>query len=127
MIAKKITEMIVAEVVKAKYYSISVDSSPDISHVDQLVVVIHYVHPNRHVRVEHFLTYTFIPISSHTEVSLAEFTLGLLQRLEIDLGDMRRQCYDNAAANISGKYNGMQQKFLNTRLSRCTFHSHHTL
>ena len=105
--------MIVAEVVQAKYYSISVDSSPDISHVDQLVVVIHYVHPNRHVCVERFLT--FIPIFSHTGVPLADVTLGLLQRLGIDLGGMRGQCYDNAA-NMSGKYNGKQKKFLNKRL-----------
>ena len=111
--AKKITEMNVAEVVKAKYYSISVDSSPDISHVDQLVVVIRYVHPNRHVCVERFLT--FIPIFSHTGVSLADVTLGLLQRLGIDLGGMRGSVMimlPICRANTTG----CRKKFLNKRL-----------
>ena len=78
VIANEITDTIVVEVKKAKYYSISVDSSLDISHVDQLVVMIRYIHPNRHEPVECFLT--FIPIFSHTGESLANVTLELLHR-----------------------------------------------
>jgi len=43
LIAKKTRLVIVTEIKKAGYYSISVDSTPDISHIDQLTIIIQYV------------------------------------------------------------------------------------
>jgi len=45
-IHKSLTNVILAELKKGKYYSIIVDSTPDISHVDQLVFAVQYVCPN---------------------------------------------------------------------------------
>ncbi len=50
---KKVRETIIAEVKEAKYYSIIVDSIPDISHVDQLAFILRYV-PQNGVAVEPF-------------------------------------------------------------------------
>ena len=44
--AKKVAAYITAEVKLAKYFSISVDSTPDVTHVDQLTFIARYVLPN---------------------------------------------------------------------------------
>ena len=56
-LGKKVLCAILEEVKKAKYYSISVDSTPDMSHTDQLCLTIRYVLPQG--PVERFLT--FVP------------------------------------------------------------------
>lgn len=42
-IHKSLTNVILAELKRGKYYSIIVDSTPDIAHVDQLVFAVRYV------------------------------------------------------------------------------------
>jgi len=54
---------IVEELKIGKYFSFSVDSTPDIIHVDQLTFTIRYVSANG-VPVERFLQ--FVPVVSHT-------------------------------------------------------------
>ena len=79
------------------------DSTPDLSHVDQLTVILRYVLSEG--PVERFLT--FINISSHTGEQLALYLTDFLAKNEIDIGLCRGQSYDNAS-NMSGKYTGMQ-------------------
>ena len=43
IMAKKVREHIVAEVAASEYFSVSVDSIPDLTHVDQLTTIIRYV------------------------------------------------------------------------------------
>ncbi|CAM5080892.1 unnamed protein product [Natator depressus] len=87
------------------FFSVSVDSLPDVSHVDQLTVILRYVLPSR--PVEHFMT--FINITSHTGEKLASYLLDFLTENGIDISLCRGQSYDNAS-NLSGKYSGIQAK-----------------
>ena len=48
-------KIIFDEVISARYFSLSVDSTPDISHYDQLTIIIRYVNENS--PVERFLTF----------------------------------------------------------------------
>ena len=43
LLGQEVQQHIVSEVKAAKYYSISVDSTPDIAHTDQLTVILRYV------------------------------------------------------------------------------------
>ena len=52
------------EIVKSKYFSISVDSLSDITCTDQLTIIIRHVNMTNHDPVQCFLA--FINISSHT-------------------------------------------------------------
>jgi hypothetical protein len=61
LMGAKVLSVIVSELKKAKYYSISVDSTPDICHVDQLSFTVRYV--KNHIPIERFLQ--FIPIHGH--------------------------------------------------------------
>lgn len=87
-------------------------STPDLSHVDQLTFTIRYV--NDRVPVERFLK--FIPIKEHKSEYLAETILNFLENHDIPIKDCRGQSYDNAA-NMSGKYTGLQARFK----ERCEF------
>ncbi|XP_065654530.1 uncharacterized protein LOC136081161 [Hydra vulgaris] len=55
IMSKKVREVIVDEVKASGYFSLSVDSIPDISHIDQLSVVLPYVADGE--PIEHFLTF----------------------------------------------------------------------
>lgn len=103
LLAEKTLDIIIDEVKAAKYYSVCVDSTPDISHVDQLTVILRYVLPKG--PVERFVT--FISISSHTGEQLASYLTDFLAKHEVDIRLCRGQSYDNAS-NMSGKYSGMQ-------------------
>ena len=41
----KVLEMIIKELKSGKFYSVSVDSTPDVTHSDQVTFVIHHVLP----------------------------------------------------------------------------------
>ncbi|CAB4019206.1 zinc finger MYM-type 1-like [Paramuricea clavata] len=101
LLANRVHEYIVTEVKSAKYYSVSVDSTPDISHVDQLTCILRYVLPSG--PVEQYLTF----LQGHTGKELAESLLKFLKAHDIAIADCRGQSYNNAS-NMSGKYNGMQ-------------------
>ena len=57
LMAKKARESIVADVKKVEYFSFSVDSAPDISHIDQLTLIIRYVSPVNGLPRERFRTF----------------------------------------------------------------------
>ena len=55
--AKKVRESIVADVKKVEYFSFSVDSTPDIFHIDQLTLIIRYVSPVNGIPSERCITF----------------------------------------------------------------------
>lgn len=71
----------------AKFYSISVDSTPDISHVDQLTCVVRYVLPSG--PTERFLT--FLQPQRHTGEELGNTLVTFLQEHSISIEDCRGQ------------------------------------
>ncbi|XP_063780940.1 zinc finger MYM-type protein 1-like [Pseudophryne corroboree] len=105
LMGAKILDTIVHELKMAKYYSLIVDSTPDLSLVDRLAVVVRYV--NKDGPVERFLR--FVPIHSHTGEHLENTLLSVLSEENIDLCNCRGQSYDNAS-NMSAKYNGLQAR-----------------
>lgn len=101
-----VLQKILTEIERAKYYGIIVDSTPDLSHVDQLAVVIRYVDEHGQP-VERFIK--FEPLRSHSSSTLCETILNLFETLKIDIKNCRGQSYDNAS-NMAGKYSGLQAR-----------------
>ena len=84
----------------------STDSTPDMAHIDQLVITLKYVEQKSCTIVERFLK--FVPIYNHTGESLACTMMDILEKTsQLSIADCRGQSYDNAA-NMSGNYNGVQ-------------------
>ena len=114
---------IIKEVRESKYFSLIVDSTPDISKTDQLSVIIRYCLDGE--IYERFLS--FIPIISHSGVDLFNNVKHFfINDLKLDLTNCRGQSYDNAA-NMSGKFQGFQAHLKNENSLAvyipCTAHS----
>lgn len=104
--AYKVIQQIVNEIKEAKYYSISIDSTPDISHVDQLSFIFKYVQKSG-CPVERFLC--FFSNSGHKSEELANAVFLVLESYELNINNCRGQSYDNAS-NMSGIYSGLQTR-----------------
>ncbi|XP_023247673.1 uncharacterized protein LOC111643719 [Copidosoma floridanum] len=102
---KNVLKSIIEELKKSKYYSISVDSTPDITPTDQLTFTVRYVIDTG--PVERFLT--FIPIEGHGAEYLSTVIIDFLEKNDLNIKDCRGQSYDNAS-NMSGRYSGLQAR-----------------
>lgn len=122
IMGKAVFKTIINEIKKAKYFSISVDSTPDVSRIDQLTFTVRYV--TEEGPVERFLT--FIPIEAHGSEYLANVVINFLNDNDICLTNCRGQSYDNAP-NMSGEYTGLQTRIKeinkNAKYVPCTGHS----
>lgn len=109
LIGEKTREKLLSEIREAGYFSIILDSTPDISHIDQLAVIIRYVTSNSDIK-ETFIG--FIKITQHNSLYLEEVILKKLEDLSLDIKMCRGQSYDNAA-NMKGIYTGLQARLKN--------------
>ena len=85
LMGQAVLTSIVNEMKEAKYYSVSIESTPDISHIDQLPVTVRYV--NKSGPIERFLT--FINFQIHTGQELARLLLSYLDDNGIDIANCR--------------------------------------
>jgi hypothetical protein len=74
-LAKKVTESVLDDLREAGYFSLSVDSTADLSHVDKLIVTVRYVSPDDGFLIERFLT--FLELSYHSGENLANIVLKI--------------------------------------------------
>lgn len=112
--AKQITKQIFEEVKVSKYFSISVDSTPDVSHVDQLSFIIRYLSKDG-TPVEWFLK--FIANTGHKSEQLTNANFDTLNQYNLNIENFRGQSYDNTS-NMSGKYTGLYVIYVS-----CSAHS----
>ncbi|KAK9736469.1 protein of unknown function (DUF4371) [Popillia japonica] len=87
IMATKVTQQIMTEVRSSKYFSIIVDSTPDISHVDQLTFVVRYVLEDGSP-VERFVE--FIPNTGHTREDMFAAIETTLQKHKINVLNCKR-------------------------------------
>lgn len=106
LMGHKVLKQIGDEIRRAKYFSLIIDSTPDIAHVDQLTFVIRYVSETGEP-CERFLK--FLPSVGHKAEEMFAAIASELKTLGLNIQDCRGQSYDNAA-NMSGIYNGLQAK-----------------
>ncbi|KAF0682205.1 zinc finger MYM-type protein 1-like, partial [Aphis craccivora] len=116
LMSNNIRNKIIDYIKKAKYYTIIMDCTPDISHNEQLSIMVRVVNmydndqskcPNID---EYFLD--FISVSSTTGLNLSNILLENLNKFGINIMDCRGQAYDNGS-NMVGKYQGVQSRILN--------------
>ena len=109
-IGGKIVEAMVKEITESKYFSIILDCTPDLSHKEQLSVIIRLVAVEDTPQIkEHFMG--FLEAEESTGESLSTLILKRLEELSIPFEDCRGQSYDNGA-NMKGKSKGVQARLL---------------
>lgn len=77
----EICTTIIDQITNSGYFSMSVDITPDITHMDQLTIILRYV--NNDGPVERFIN--FIHITSHTGVTLASCLLKFSNDNDINI------------------------------------------
>ena len=122
LLGTHVIKEIVSRIRQAKYFSFTVDSTPDNSNVDQLTLVVRYMEDK--YPVERFLA--FMRNVGHTGKDQATALLKHLESIGVNIDDCRGQSYDNVS-NMSGRYNGMQAHIRNVNdlavFVPCTAHS----
>lgn len=109
ILASGVRQDIIKRTKEAKYFSIILDCTPDISHKEQLSFTLRFVDISQPTVViqEHFVS--FYEINESTGESLFEKTKKLLLELDLDIKDIRGQGYDNGS-NMRGKNKGVQAR-----------------
>ena len=115
MLSSQVTKLILISISNAKYFSIIVDSTPDVSHIDQLTFVLRYIKDGE--PVERFITFT--PIKSHKSKSLTTAIIETMNSLNLDIKYCFGQSYDNAS-NMSGKYSAVQARI--KEINKCALY-----
>ena len=105
LMGKRVLFEITSRIKESRYYSISLDSTPDEEHVDQLTLVFRYMEKAN--PVERFVK--FLPNQGHKAQDMFDGLVEFLDEHGIEMSHCRGQSYDNAAA-MSGRYNGLQAK-----------------
>ncbi|KAM3624160.1 uncharacterized protein V6R79_019961 [Siganus canaliculatus] len=109
-VSDKILDTMVSEIKDSKYYAIILDCTPDVSHQEQMSVVVRTVNLGKTPEIkEHFLGFLVAPES--TGQGLSELILHRLEELNIPFDNCRGQSYDNGA-NMKGANKGVQARLL---------------
>ena len=106
LLAKAVKQEILTRVRSSKYFSFSVDSTPDIAHVDQLCMIVRYGEKSGAPK-KSFLE--FLPNTGHKSEDLFNAVTDYFESNDLDIQNCRGQSYDNAF-NMSGAYSGLQSR-----------------
>lgn len=111
VIGDRIRNTILDQVRKSKYYGIILDCTPDVSRKEQMTVVFRYVHFDSQNSVyqlkESFVEY--VNVTEKTGEGMTDSVKLELEKLHIDIMDMRAQGYDHGS-NMEGKDKGVQKR-----------------
>ena len=95
-----------------QYYAVIMDCTPDVSHTEQLSVVLRIVkcETSKGISIhKHFVG--FLQALDTSGKGLCETFLGHLENLGLNLSNCRGQSYDNGS-NMQGKKQGVQKRVL---------------
>lgn len=118
ILSKEIKKKIVSKIMNAKYFSIIVDCTTDISRQEQMSLIVRYVFINEKneqnkeiIQIEErFLE--FIKVNDTTGSGMAEVILKLLEEKNLNIQNICGQGYDNGS-NMKGKNAGVQAHIIN--------------
>ena len=119
LLAGAIKQQILTHAKLTKYYSIILDCTPDVSHIEQMTMIVCFVdviRPSDNVMAEplviireHFLG--FVSLKETTGAFLTENILGQLEQMGLPIENLCGQGYHNGS-NMKGKGNGIHMRFL---------------
>ena len=107
LLANEIKEEIRRKILKAKYFSVILDCTPDLNHEKQISTVIRCVdiEDASEIKVEEFFL-GFIKVDDKLGLGLFKRLEDTLVDLKLNIDDIRGQIYDNGL-NMKGKHQGV--------------------
>ena len=132
LLASKVKNILLDDIKDAPFFSIVLDTTPDITRVDQLSFVFRYikiVYDSDKKPVDLQVKESFIefqPVDDHTAGGLEAMVISFLENNGIDFSKCRGQAYDGASV-MSGAYTGLQARLQklekNAKYVHCAAHN----
>ena len=112
LIAKEAEKVVFTQLKQAEYIALILNGIPDISHREQLTVILRFVQCDGESGAEVNETlWDNLTVNDSTGKGLLNVFLKRFEQLGLNLHDCRGQCYDNGAS-MKGKEAGLQARFL---------------
>ncbi|XP_022042146.1 uncharacterized protein LOC110944808 [Helianthus annuus] len=111
LLSNEVKTKIIKKVKEAKYFSIILDCRPDISHKEQMSIILRCldISPTSIEVKEYFLE--FLIVNDTTGKGLFNSIIEELNRIGLNVDDIRGQGYNNGS-NMKGKHKGVQKRLL---------------
>ncbi|XP_065654890.1 zinc finger MYM-type protein 1-like [Hydra vulgaris] len=112
LLAREIESKNLSKVKKAKYYSIILDCTPDVSHKEQMSIILRSVTCTPGVGIDIYENFFgYLTVNDTTGKGLFNAFLNQAKNWDLNILDFRGQSYDNGA-NMKVKVKGVQARFL---------------